>query len=152
MIIYTYWCHSQNNTIFFLVCCIELGCHLDDESSRQQVFFGKSDLNNFTKFAGKYFFWSLGKFWKKLPYRAPSSYYFCIFNSPNQWTAFYIKGTCVMKVLMLKPVPGANLKPCQTSERNIFAELIDSWKPLNIFTKMLIIDVWQGSKYASVWN
>ena len=31
-----------------------------------------------------------------------------------------------MKVLMLKPVLGANLKPCQTSERNIFAELIDS--------------------------
>ena len=41
-------------------------------------------------------------------------------------------------------------EPCQTSKKELFAKTVNSWMPLNIFTKSSILDVWQGSEYASV--
>ena len=43
----------------------------------------------------------------------------------------------------------AYLKPCQTSKMERFAKIVNGWKPLTIFGKYFIIDVWQDLKYAS---
>ena len=41
------------------------------------------------------------------------------------------------------------LGPCQTSMMDLFAKMVRSQKPLNIFTKRPITDVWLCSKYVS---
>ena len=41
----------------------------------------------------------------------------------------------------------ANSKLCQTSEMELFTEIVK--KSLIIFAKISILDVWQGSEYAS---
>ena len=38
---------------------------------------------------------------------------------------------------------------CQISKMKRFAKIINSFKPLTIFTKHSILDIWQGSEYAS---
>ena len=40
-------------------------------------------------------------------------------------------------------------EPCQTSKMERFAKTVDGLKPLTIFTKHSILDVWQDSEYAS---
>lgn len=38
----------------------------------------------------------------------------------------------------------------QISRMELFVKKVNSLKPLNVFTKSSIFDIWQGSKYASV--
>ena len=38
---------------------------------------------------------------------------------------------------------------CQTSKMELFAKIVNSWKPLSIFAKSSILDVWQDSEYSS---
>ena len=37
----------------------------------------------------------------------------------------------------------------QTSKIELFVEKINGWKPLTIFTKYAILDIWLDSEYAS---
>ena len=39
---------------------------------------------------------------------------------------------------------------CQTTMMGRFAKIVNNYKPLSIFAKSSILDVWQGSGYASV--
>ena len=43
----------------------------------------------------------------------------------------------------------ANSKLCQTSQMELFTKIVKHWKSLIIFAKISILDVWQGSEYAS---
>ena len=40
------------------------------------------------------------------------------------------------------------LEPCQTSKIECLTKKVNRFKPLTIFTKQSILDVWQGSGYA----
>ena len=42
-----------------------------------------------------------------------------------------------------------NSESCQTSKMEVFAKIVKNKKPFTIFVKTSILDVWQGSKYAS---
>ena len=46
--------------------------------------------------------------------------------------------------------PKAYLEPCQTSKMKPFTKIIKSFPLLAIFTESCILDVLQGSEYASV--
>ena len=37
---------------------------------------------------------------------------------------------------------------CQTSKIECFVKIVDAWKPLTIYVKCSILDVWQGSEYS----
>ena len=37
----------------------------------------------------------------------------------------------------------------QTSKIELFVKLVNGWKPLIIFAKRFILDIWLGSEYAS---
>ena len=41
-------------------------------------------------------------------------------------------------------------EPCQTSKIKTFAKIVNDLKPLIIFGKNPILDVWQDSEYVSV--
>ena len=41
-------------------------------------------------------------------------------------------------------------KTCQRSKEERFTKIIDEWKALISFEKLPVLDVWQGSEYASV--
>ena len=41
-------------------------------------------------------------------------------------------------------------KPSQTSKTEPFTETVNVWKPLTLFTKSCILDIWLGSEYQSV--
>ena len=41
-------------------------------------------------------------------------------------------------------------EPYQTSKTKLFAETVNSWKPLTILVKSSILDVWLGSEYTTV--
>ena len=43
---------------------------------------------------------------------------------------------------------GTYSKSCQASRREIFLKIVNGTKPLIIFAKHFILDVWQGSNYA----
>ena len=45
--------------------------------------------------------------------------------------------------------PEAYSKTCQTSKMKLFVNMVNDYKPLNIFAKSSMLDVWQGSEYAS---
>ena len=51
----------------------------------------------------------------------------------------------------MKSSPGseANSESCQTSKMALFAKINKNKKPFTIFAKISILDVWQGSAYAS---
>ena len=42
-----------------------------------------------------------------------------------------------------------NSESCQTPKMELFAKLVKNEKPLTIFVKTSMLDVWQGSEYAS---
>ena len=42
-----------------------------------------------------------------------------------------------------------NSESCKTSKVKLFAEIVKTEKPFTIFVKASILDVWQGSEYAS---
>ena len=41
-------------------------------------------------------------------------------------------------------------EPCQTSKMMLLPKILNGFLPLNNFTKIFILDVWQGSDFASV--
>ena len=43
-------------------------------------------------------------------------------------------------------------EPCQTSKMGHFAEMVNDWKLLRNFAKRSILDIWQGSEFASAIN
>ena len=44
-------------------------------------------------------------------------------------------------------------RTCQTSKMERFTRTLNNWKTLIDFAKHPVLDVWQGSKYASfIWN
>ena len=59
-------------------------------------------------------------------------------------------------VTLLKPRqnnlsdPEAYSEPCQTSKMDCFVKIVISLNLLTFFVRHSILDVWQGSKYASV--
>ena len=40
-------------------------------------------------------------------------------------------------------------EPSQTSKMDFFEKIINSWKPLTIFAKSTILEVWLSSAYVS---
>ena len=42
-----------------------------------------------------------------------------------------------------------DLQSSQTSKMELFAKIVNGWKPLFIFTKGSILDLWLGSEYTS---
>ena len=47
----------------------------------------------------------------------------------------------------------AHQQPCQTSKMKVFANIVNVFKPLTIFAKTFILDVWQGSEHTSgIWT
>ena len=53
----------------------------------------------------------------------------------NKWSAWYTK---------------ASLGPRQTSKMKVFEKIVDGFQLITIFAKSSILDIWQGSEYASV--
>ena len=56
---------------------------------------------------------------------------------------------------MYKYIPEVYSEPCQMSKKGYFAKLVNGFWEMAfnaIFTKSPILDVWQGSDYASVSN
>ena len=49
---------------------------------------------------------------------------------------------------MLVTYPEAYSEPCQISKIKSFEKIINGSQPSTIFTKISILDVWQGSEYA----
>ena len=47
------------------------------------------------------------------------------------------------------PMSEACSGPCQTIKMECFAKIVNSFGPSTIFAKRPILDVWQGSEYAS---
>ena len=45
-------------------------------------------------------------------------------------------------------IPQAFLEPRQSSKRELFLKIVNSFQPLTIFKKAFILDVWQGFEYA----
>ena len=43
----------------------------------------------------------------------------------------------------------ANSQPCQTFKMELFARIVKNWNPFTICAKASILDIWQGSEYAS---
>ena len=43
-------------------------------------------------------------------------------------------------------------EPIQKSKMEHFAKIANRWKLLTFFRKPFILDVWQGSEYASVYD
>ena len=41
------------------------------------------------------------------------------------------------------------VRPCQTCKMNCFAKIVNGWKLWTIFVQHFILDVWEGSEYAS---
>ena len=52
---------------------------------------------------------------------------------------------------ILKPVLVIHktIEAYQTSKMELFVKIVDGWRPLAIFAKSTIVDIWQGSEYAS---
>ena len=44
---------------------------------------------------------------------------------------------------------GAHSGPSQTSKMELFTKVVNDLKPLSIFAKSVILDVWLGYEYAS---
>ena len=43
-------------------------------------------------------------------------------------------------------------KHCQTFKMEIFAKIVNGFQPLTFFAKSSIVEVWQGSEYASAFS
>ena len=62
------------------------------------------------------------------------------------WRSSHTVALC-MKFFHLR-VPEAYSEPSQTYKMVYFVKTVNSWKPLTIFPKSSILDVWLGSKYS----
>ena len=43
----------------------------------------------------------------------------------------------------------AHSEPSEASKMEVFAKIVSNWKPLTVFIKSSMLDVWLGSEYAS---
>ena len=71
-------------------------------------------------------------------------------HNTDIWWSMLVKfskqiGNSCAKIINTK----VNSKPCQTAEIELFAIIVKNEKPFTIFAKTFILDVWQGSEYAS---
>ena len=48
-----------------------------------------------------------------------------------------------------KPIAEACEELCKVSKMESFAKIVNGFKPLTIFAKLSILDVWLGSEYTS---
>ena len=51
---------------------------------------------------------------------------------------------------MNKQYHRGGFRTCQTSKMERFTKILNDWKALISFAKRPVLDVWQGSKYASI--
>ena len=42
-------------------------------------------------------------------------------------------------------------EPCQTSKMEFFVKIVNGLKPVVIFARKSILDIWQGSEYSFGW-
>ena len=56
----------------------------------------------------------------------------------------------LITIVKKKKIIQRHLQPCQTSKMEYFAKIVDGIKLLTFFVKHSILDIWQGSDYASV--
>ena len=61
-----------------------------------------------------------------------------------------LENSCSLLFSSLKSHSDAYSEPCQTSKIKLLPKIVNGFWPLNIFTKNFILDVWQGSDYASI--
>ena len=71
-----------------------------------------------------------------------------LISSANQLTGFYIMGTLVVKWLNSKRNQSCHEQPWYIM-MDLFGKIVKDYKPLTIFAKCSIADVWQVRKYAS---
>ena len=57
--------------------------------------------------------------------------------------------SCFFKVSDHSTESGAYSKPCQISKMECFARIFIAFQPLTFFAKRLVLDIQQGSEYAS---
>ena len=62
----------------------------------------------------------------------------------------YVRNSC-LKWSVASNLPGTYSEPCQTSKMELFAKIVNG-KLLTPFAKGFILDVWQGSEYASAYS
>ena len=55
---------------------------------------------------------------------------------------------CIYIVVLISE---AYSEPCQTSMMKLFAKIVNGLKPVTIFGKNSILDIWQGSEYSFGW-
>ena len=60
---------------------------------------------------------------------------------------FYCESLYISTVYCYRAEP--YLEPSHTSKMERFAKKVNSWKPLTIFAKRFVWDVWLGSEYTS---
>ena len=46
--------------------------------------------------------------------------------------------------------PAAYSEPCQTTNMEYFAKIVNDFQRLAIFAKRSILDIWEGCEYANV--
>ena len=61
-----------------------------------------------------------------------------------------LKNSCSLLFSCLKSHSEVYSEPCQTLKMKFLRKIVNGFYPLNIFTKNFILDVWQGSDYASL--
>ena len=64
------------------------------------------------------------------------------------WVMIKIKLRLFLTILLVQKAE-AYLKSCQTSRMELLVKIVNGWKPLSIFAKSSILDVWHGFEYAS---
>ena len=62
-----------------------------------------------------------------------------------RWGFFILFCFCKLFGWMKKD---AYSEPCQTSKMELFAKIVNGWKPLTVFTKRFLLYVWQCSEYT----
>ena len=54
-------------------------------------------------------------------------------------------------IISIPELTGTYSEPRQTSKIVLFAKTVNSWKPLTIFAKSPILNIWQDPEYAPDW-
>ena len=63
---------------------------------------------------------------------------------------FSLENSCSFLFSWIKSHSEVYSEPCQTSKIKLLPKIVNGFSPLNIFTKSFILDVCQGSDYASI--
>ena len=71
-------------------------------------------------------------------------------NFEGSYSAVATVSWKVLQASILGPLSGAYSERCQTSKMKRFAKRVHGIKPLTIFAKRCLLNVWQGSEYTSI--